>query len=167
MDNRQSPATPLERIQLVPQRVEQPAPAPPPVEQGAPAALLVEQPAPAAPPVEQPSIGPLAYGNDGVVEADRLKAVYSSADLEVQPPVLLYPQLPAPLMIGSPSEAVNRMELIVSEHGLVEHVRLVEGPRRMPDMMLLSGAKMWRFEPAVRDGARVRYRTVVSWFGVP
>ena len=55
----------------------------------------------------------------------------------------------------------------MSERGDVMHVRLIDGPRRMPDMMLLSGAKMWRFQPAVKDGDPVRYRTVVSWLAGP
>lgn len=149
-DSPQSPTIPLDGIQLAPPTVAQ-----------------VQQPAPVAALVEQPSVDPPASPVDAVVEADGLQAIYSSADLEVQPPILLYPQLPSPLMIGSSPEALNRMELIVSENGIVEHVRLVDGPRRLPDMMLLSGAKLWRFEPAVKDGARVRYRTVLSWFGVP
>lgn len=147
MDDRQLPAMPVESIQAAP--------------------LHVEQTAPAAPPVEQPWVDPPVKADDALVEANGLQAIYSSADLDVQPPVLLYPQLSPPLLVGSRADAVNRMELIVSDNGVVEHVRLVDGPRRLPDMMLLSGAKMWRFEPAVKDGARVRYRAVVSWLGVP
>jgi hypothetical protein len=59
------------------------------------------------------------------------------------------------------------MELVVAPDGRVESVRLVNGPTRMPDMMLLSGAKAWRFTPAVKDGIAVRYRTSVSWTGFP
>jgi hypothetical protein len=33
----------------------------------------------------------------------------------------------------------------------------------MTDMLLLSGAKLWKFEPATKDGQPVRYRTTVSW----
>jgi hypothetical protein len=94
-------------------------------------------------------------------------AIYSSTDADVQPPVLVYPQLPAPIVLSKDADAVNRMELVVSESGTVERVRLVAGPRRMPDMMLLSGAKMWRFSPALKDGQPVRYRTVLTWVGAP
>jgi hypothetical protein len=93
--------------------------------------------------------------------------LYSDSDVDVTPPVLLYPQLPPPIVSGRHSQPVNTMELIVSEEGRVERVRLIDGPRRMPDMMLLSGAKMWKFEPAVRNGMPVRYRTIVAWMGVP
>jgi len=118
------------------------------------------------------SIGASASGADVVVQVievqrENLQTVYSNADLDVQPPVLVHPQLPAPLLTGDHSDATNRMELIVSANGNVERVRLINGPRRMPDMMLLSGAKVWKFEPAVRNGTRVRYRTIVAWIGAP
>jgi outer membrane biosynthesis protein TonB len=96
------------------------------------------------------------------------KAIYSRDDADVQPPVMLYPQMPPPLVVGGPDEAiVNRMELVISTDGSVERVRLVSEPRRMSDMMLLSGAKLWRFAPAVKDGVPVRYRTTLSWTVFP
>jgi hypothetical protein len=132
----------------------------------------VEPAAHVSPPMGNPlSIGASASGDVVVqvieVQGENLQTVYSNADLDVQPPVLMYPQLPAPIMTGHHSDATNTMELIVSANGNVERVRLIDGPRRMPDMMLLSGAKMWRFEPAVRNGTRVRYRTTVAWIGGP
>jgi hypothetical protein len=62
---------------------------------------------------------------------------------------------------------LNIMELLISETGSVEQVRLIAGPSRLPDVMLLSGAKAWRFQPASRDGEAVRYRARVSWAGTP
>jgi hypothetical protein len=100
-------------------------------------------------------------------EPEQSIPVYSSADLDVRPPLLLHPQLPPPLVDERRARMVNTMELVVSESGTVLQVRLIDGPRRMPDMMLLSGAKMWRFQPAVKDSEAVRYRTVVSWSGLP
>jgi len=102
-----------------------------------------------------------------IQEGEQPPLVYSRTDLDVRPPLLLYPQLPPPLLAERRAGVVNSMEIVVSESGSVVQVRLVEGPRRMPDMMLLSGAKMWRFKPAVKDGEPVRYRTVVSWSGIP
>ena len=98
-------------------------------------------------------------------EPDR---IYSGDDSDVQPPTMRYPQLPAPILISaSGSELVNRMEILVATDGSVERVRLVGNPARMPDMMLLSGAKLWRFSPALKDGEPVRYRTFVTWSGFP
>jgi len=56
---------------------------------------------------------------------------------------------------------------VIAPDGTVERVKLVNGPTRMPDMMLLSGAKLWRFTPALRNGEAVRYRTMVTWSGFP
>ena len=89
-------------------------------------------------------------------------AVYSSDDQDVSPPKMVYPQLPPPaLVLGSTS--VNIMEIVIGQDGRVEKVKLVSPPRRMTDMMLLSGAKLWRFAPASVDGLPVKYRMAVSW----
>lgn len=101
-------------------------------------------------------------------QAALASAVYSRDDVDVQPPVMLYPQLPPQLFVGSPSEGLeNRMEIVVAPDGTVERVRLTRAPRRMADMMLLSGAKLWRFAPAVKDGVPVRYRTTITWTVFP
>jgi hypothetical protein len=94
--------------------------------------------------------------------------VYSSADSSVDPPVLLFPQLiPQVVGPGTSNSTLNRMVVVVSAEGTVERVQLVEGPARMPDMMMLSGVKTWRFTPAFKDGEPVRYRTVISWAALP
>jgi hypothetical protein len=95
--------------------------------------------------------------------------IYSSADADVQPPVMLYPSLPPTVFVARNADVtvINRMELVIAPDGTVERVRLVNGPTRMPDMMLLSGAKLWRFTPAVKDGTPVRYRAIVTWTGFP
>jgi hypothetical protein len=92
--------------------------------------------------------------------------VYSTRDADVEPPLLLHPQIPANLMLAGENR-LNIMELLISETGTVEQVRLVAGPSRLPDVMLLSGAKAWRFKPASREGEAVRYRALVSWAGTP
>ena len=94
--------------------------------------------------------------------------VYSIADSSVDPPVLSFPQLiPQVVGPGASSSVLNRMVVVVSAEGTVERVQLVEGPARMPDMMMLSGVKTWRFTPAFKDGEPVRYRTVISWAALP
>jgi len=92
--------------------------------------------------------------------------IYSSQDADVTPPVFHQPQLPAQLL-STPRPEMNTLEVIVSETGSVERVRLVSTPRRMADMMLLSGAKNWEFEPARKDGEPVRYRLELSWAATP
>jgi hypothetical protein len=100
---------------------------------------------------------------------DEPTTIYSSADADVQPPVMMFPSLPPTVFVARNADVtvINRMELVIALDGSVERVRLVNGPTRMPDMMLLSGAKLWKFTPAVKDGVPVRYRTTVTWSGFP
>jgi hypothetical protein len=42
-------------------------------------------------------------------------------------------------------------------------VRLVTPPQRMPDILWLSRAKVWKFTPAVKEGRAVRYRLLLTW----
>jgi hypothetical protein len=94
--------------------------------------------------------------------------IYTSADAGINPPKMLYPQLPPPpLMISQSPNSVNVMEIIVGDDGAVERVHLVSQPRRLTDMMLLSGAKSWRFAPASKNGLPVRYRMAFSWATTP
>src|SRR5437762_11092642 len=88
--------------------------------------------------------------------------IYSEADRDVRPPVVLSSELPRPTFSGWTTRT-NVMELIISETGAVEHARLTVAPQRMPDMMLLSRAKLWTFGPAMKDGRPVRYRLVLKW----
>ena len=92
--------------------------------------------------------------------------IYSRWDPEVIPPGFQYPQLPSQFLSGVRPD-MNTIELIVSESGAVERVRLLSTPKRMADMMLLSGAKNWVFEPAIKDGQPVRYRLELSWAATP
>jgi hypothetical protein len=129
---------------------------PPPI----PVVSRAEEAAPStAPPLTSDS-----RGGRGEVDI----TIYSGDDDDVRPPMMRSPQLPAPLMLsGSRSDLVNRMEILVAADGSVERVRLVGSAARMPDMMLLSGAKLWKFTPAMKDGDPVRYRTFVTWSGFP
>ena len=81
---------------------------------------------------------------------------------------MLYPQLPPPpLVVSKSGNNVNVMEIIIGGDGSVETVKLVSPPRRLTDMMLLSGAKSWRFAPASKNGLPVRYRMAFSWATTP
>lgn len=103
-----------------------------------------------------------------VAPRDAADKIYSGADADVRPPTMRFPQLPPPLMISSSRpDLVNRMEILVAADGTVERVQLIGSPARMTDMMLLSGAKLWKFSPAIKDGEPVRYRTFVTWSGFP
>lgn len=130
----------------------------PPAIEPAPVALPIstdQEDAAAAPP------------SPAIIPAVRLGSpIYSPDDPDVTPAVLLSTKEAGPVLRGMHSD-MNTMELIVSELGRVEEVRLLSPAKRMTDMLLLSGAKTWRFSPALRNGQPVRYRTMFSWPTVP
>jgi outer membrane biosynthesis protein TonB len=88
--------------------------------------------------------------------------VYSAQDIDVRPPQMLDADLPRPAVMNWPT-VKNSMELLVTADGSVERVKWLTSRERMPDVMLLSRAKLWKFSPAVRDGQPVRYRLIVTW----
>ena len=87
--------------------------------------------------------------------------IYSSADTDVVPP-RTSETLPGPT-ISSWTTRTNVVELIVSDDGTVERARFVTPPQRMPDVLALSRAKVWKFTPAMKDGRPVRYRLLLKW----
>ena len=88
--------------------------------------------------------------------------IYSSDDPDVVPAQLLTEHRNA-VPSTSTTFDVNTMELVISKGGRVEQVKLAAPPKRMTDMLLLSGAKTWKFAPALKDGQPVRYRAQFSW----
>jgi TonB-like protein len=89
------------------------------------------------------------------------QTIYSADNQDVVPPQTL-DKLPGPT-ISRWTTRTNAMEVIVSETGVVERVRLVTPPQRMPDIQALSVAKEWKFTPAMKDGRPVRYRLLLTW----
>jgi hypothetical protein len=108
--------------------------------------------------LEAPADAPPSSQATAAVVDDTL---YSEQDRDVVPPQTSE-GLPGPTFARWTTRT-NAMELIVSETGTVERVRLVTPPQRMPDMMMLSRAKVWKFTPAMKDGRPVRYRLLLTW----
>jgi len=85
--------------------------------------------------------------------------VYQTGDPQVTPAVLIRPHLPETLPPDVPEEQIGTLEFIVTESGAVEHVHLVSPANRYQERMLVAAAKNWQFQPAIRDGRPVRFRT--------
>jgi hypothetical protein len=85
--------------------------------------------------------------------------IYSDADPQVAPAVLIRPHLPAQPPADVPEEQIGTLEFVVAESGAVEHVHLISPANRFQERMLVAAAKTWQFQPAMRDGRPVRYRT--------
>lgn len=92
--------------------------------------------------------------------------IYSGTDPGVEAPKLRSNEIPEFLIAGFPARA-NWVEVLVSEKGEVETVKMVGPPQRIPDVMLLSRVKEWTFDPATRNGTAVRYRLLLSWNVTP
>lgn len=86
--------------------------------------------------------------------------IYSADSAGVSPPLGVRPQLPRDLPTNVQREHLTRIELLISTDGVVESVKL-RGEASVPEAMLLSAAKAWQFEPALKDGFPVRYRKTV------
>ncbi len=87
--------------------------------------------------------------------------IFSQDSEGVSPPVGVRPQLPSELPANVRPEQVSRVELIVSETGTVESVKLLGTPHSVHDSMFLSAVKAWHFQPALKDGLPVRFRKTV------
>ncbi len=94
-------------------------------------------------------------------EPPDLTIVHSASDPDIEPPALVRPQLPLDPPPGRRLEDLPLLEMVVSEEGRVESVKLLTPPRGVHDVMMLSAAKAWLFQPARKAGAAVRCRTLV------
>jgi len=110
---------------------------------------------------DEASVPPGSTPTEAVERNENL--LFSPESDGVSPPVGVRPQLPRELPPDVQPEQLSRVELIVSEDGTVESVKLLGAPRSVHDSMLLSAVKAWQFHPAVKDGHPVRYRKTV-WF---
>jgi len=87
---------------------------------------------------------------------------YALADVDVTPPTLLRPRLPRLPPSGVRLAELPHVDLLVTETGEVEWVRLWPADVGVHSAMMLSAIKNWRFEPARRDGRPVRYRQTIT-----
>jgi periplasmic protein TonB len=122
------------------------------------------EPSPGSAPVPVPTVAELpvviAEPDDRAMAPEVPPGPFTEADAGVEPPVLIYPQLPSDPQPAPPASAPH-FELLVNERGEVDQVRLRTSDVRFQDRMMVSAAKAWRFRPAMRDGQPVRYRVRV------
>jgi len=114
--------------------------------------------------VDETVMATVGEANAGVEEtispaADRY---YTAQDEEVSPPALLRPRLPQVPPTGVRLAELPRVDLVVTQSGEVEWVRLWPANVGVHSAMMLSAIKNWRFEPARKDGRAVRYRQTIA-----
>ena len=102
----------------------------------------------------------LTASGDGATigRLDESLPIFSGENSDVAPASLVRPQLPSQPDHATPAGMASLFDLIISEAGAVEHVRLISPGNRFNDRMLTSAAKAWQFQPALKDGRPVRYR---------
>lgn len=89
--------------------------------------------------------------------------VYSMADTEVTPPVVVRQQMPL-LTPAVKQQAKDRgiVEIVIDEQGRVTHVAVRMSVHPMYDADLLTAGRDWRYQPATLRGKPVRYRKMIQ-----
>jgi hypothetical protein len=87
--------------------------------------------------------------------------VYAEGAAGVAPPVGIRPQLARELPSTVHPEDLTPLELVIDTDGSIESARLMAPPKNVIDSMIVSVAKAWEFEPALKDGRPVKYRKTV------
>jgi hypothetical protein len=100
-----------------------------------------------------------------VQPSDPTGPVYDSSDDGVVPPELIQPRLSLVPPAGTSPDAFSVFDVLISDDGRVETVRLAGAARDYREAMFFSAAKMWRFRPAMKDGQAVRYMKRV-WIAI-
>jgi hypothetical protein len=107
-----------------------------------------------------PSV-PLAIWSAGtpapIASTTREPSVFSSDDAGVSEPILVRPYLPPRARVGTPSELLGVLEVLIDADGTVETVHLRSPDNRYRERWWVFAAKQWQFEPALRNGKPVRF----------
>jgi tetratricopeptide (TPR) repeat protein len=87
--------------------------------------------------------------------------IYSAADSNVLPPVVILQDLPAypgQVVVGK----IGMIEVVIDERGNVESAIMRKPVSPSYDALALATAKTWRYRPAVLNGIPVKYRKAVQ-----
>jgi TonB family protein len=92
--------------------------------------------------------------------------LYSSADSNVVPPVILRQQVPSyPGNVLKPM--VGAIEVVIDENGNVAQAMMRASVAPNYDRQVVSAAQNWRYRPATINGAPVKYRKLVQVIVAP
>ncbi|HUK34474.1 MAG TPA: hypothetical protein VLV86_11210 [Vicinamibacterales bacterium] len=90
---------------------------------------------------------------------------YTTADLEVTPPVSLT-QRPPQWRPSSPQEATHdyrgELRLVIDRSGAVVSATMATSTRPGYDQALIRAARDWKFQPALKQGRPVRYLKIIE-----
>lgn len=93
------------------------------------------------------------------------RRTYGPDDTNVTAPVALSQTLP-PWRYSKLAEAHREYQgvlaLVIDENGNVQSVALLEGVQPEYNAILVKAARLWKFQPAMKDGVPVQYRKLVK-----
>ena len=116
-------------------------------------------PPPAPEPVPVPSPKPAAVVT--AVQAPAPAKIYTSADLNVVPPVTVRQELP-PFGGIVPRPYVGAMEVVIDETGRVASAAMRGATLPGYDRQAIAATQTWRYRPAMLDGAPVKFRKMIQ-----
>jgi len=118
-----------------------------------------------APPPEPPkpaATAPVAPAPPPVPKQDPLR-IYSIADKDVTPPVILRQDMPSLTQIVKlQASEKGVVEIVIDQAGRVEAVTVRQSVHPRYDALLLSAAQNWRYSPAMWNGQPVKYRKMIQ-----
>jgi TonB family protein len=89
--------------------------------------------------------------------------VYSSADVNVVPPMIIRQFLPAiPTTTALPANAQGVIEVVIDETGAVESATMRVQLNPAYDRQAVIAAKTWLYKPATYNGVPVKFRKAVQ-----
>jgi tetratricopeptide (TPR) repeat protein len=90
--------------------------------------------------------------------------IYTSADTDVTPPVAQSQKMPMwrPSALEAEKEFRGALRLLIDESGSVISATMPMTTRAAYDQLLIRAARDWKFLPAQRQGAPVRYLKVIE-----
>jgi tetratricopeptide (TPR) repeat protein len=101
---------------------------------------------------------------DPLPEVSAPRRTYGPEDAGVTAPVVVSQTLP-PWRYSKLAEAHRQYQgvlaLTIDENGNVQSVALLEGVQPEYNAVLVKAARLWKFQPATKDGVPVQYRKVV------
>jgi hypothetical protein len=110
---------------------------PPPAPVAAPVPALPTQPEPAGPP-----------------------RIYDNHDADVTAPVIVRQVIPPfPGQVFAPR--YGRLDVVIDENGAVESAAMVQAIDPRYNVMVMTAAKSWQYQPAKRGGTPVKYRKTI------
>jgi len=123
--------------------------------------LGIDLPQAAALPKEPPLFMVFDHGHSSVIPPGTGTIRLRAKHLPHKPLLKALAELQLKAKSASGVEKVGLVEVVISETGEVEQVKLLAAPQDVHESMLLSAIKAWHFEPAVKDGQAVRYRQII------